>query len=614
MAIGEREVRGRSRFREIARLLLVAVASSSLIGVLILAVCLAMDRAPKYVLYRAELAFLVALEVVYAGVLAAAVAGGVLGAILVATSSTRRRGKLAAPGSSRVWPARLLLLALSIVLAAAVCEATAKRHHNQVRARSAVPVGGLDTSDVGQPSRMPDGARQVALPRIFPDPKPPREIDLVVIGESSAAGVPYGEWVSVGHLVQRSLERCYPSHRIRLVILAESGVTLEAQHRKLAYLKRRPDIVIIYCGHNEYSARFAASRTVPHYHDARPPSLAERVVAAVERYSAVCALCHAAADACRIAVPPPDNFFRDLADVPAFTPDEHNALLEDFRTRLDAITAWVDRVNALPVLVVPPANDADFEPNRSYLPADTTYTERAAFESDFRAARTIESVDPDRAAESYQRLLDRAPGFAEAHFRLATLLDRAGKSNDAYFHFVAARDLDGMPMRCPSDFQDVYRDVAARRRSILVDTQRYFHEVGTRGRLDDHLFHDGMHPSLRGQIAIAQVVVKGLIDARVLGPPESPQPATIDPDDTVRHFALIPAAWRKLALWGIMFYDKTAPARYDPSARRARQRAFADAANRIEAGVPPEAAGLPNLGIPAPVPPPRDDVVTFKKS
>ena len=91
---------------------------------------------------------------------------------------------------------------------------------------------------------------------------PGQRIPIVVIGESSALGVPYEDWLSVGAIVGRELERAIPSRRFRVEILAEKGATLEAMHLKLAGLTRRPDALIVYSGHNEFLARFSFSNRV----------------------------------------------------------------------------------------------------------------------------------------------------------------------------------------------------------------------------------------------------------------------------------------------------------------------------------------------------------------
>ena len=165
-------------------------------------------------------------------------------------------------------------------------------------------------------------------------------------------------------------------------------------------------------------------------------------------------------DGYRIEVVPPPTFEPLLVDVPAYTPEEFAANLADFRRRLESIVAFTERAGALPILVVPPANDAGFEPLRSFLRADTPRREREAFALDFLAARQLEASDPALGIKQYRALLDRQPGFAEAHYRLARLLEKTGAWQEAYREFIAARDCDGLPMRCLSAFQRVYFDVA----------------------------------------------------------------------------------------------------------------------------------------------------------
>jgi hypothetical protein len=111
-----------------------------------------------------------------------------------------------------------------------------------------------------------------------------------------------------------------------------------------------------------------------------------------------------------------------------------------------------------------------------------------------------------------------------------------------------------------------------------------------------------MHPSLRGQIALAQAVLQGLRARRAFGwPADGPGPE-IDPARCVERFGLDQTAWYELSLWGIMVNDLLAPVRYDPTLRRAQQAAFADAARRLQKGEPVGSLGLPNLGVPSPVP------------
>ena len=439
-------------------------------------------------------------------------------------------------------------------------------------------------------------ARDRELPREFAE-SGDGEVTLVVLGESSAAGVPFEKRLSVGKIVAWKLGEVIPARRFRPLVLATPGDTLEGQYYQLSQLRRRPDVVIVYCGHNEFFIRVPLSRRVEHYHD-HQPNFWERADQLAGRLSALYALIQNANDKIRIELPPSSTINPSLIDVPIFTPAEFANSLADFRRRLDAIASFCERVGALLILVVPPANDADFEPMRSYLPATASPAERDAFARDFWPRAALESAEPRRAVSAYQTLLERQPGFAEAHYRLASLLEKTGEWDKAYEHYVAARDLDGMPVRCLSVFQQAYRDVAAQHKCALVDGQGLFHAIGPHGLLNDTLFNDMMHPSLRGHIALATAILDALRKRGALGwSPSVPAP-TIDAARCAAHFGLSSADWATVCRTSKEIYGLAASLRYDKRQCRAKEKAYEQAMRRIAAGEPPESVGLPNVGVP----------------
>ena len=248
-------------------------------------------------------------------------------------------------------------------------------------------------------------------------------------------------------------------------------------------------------------------------------------------------------------------------------------LLTDFRRRLEELVSYAERVGAMPVLILPPANDAGFEPNRSFLPPTTPRAERDAFGREFLAASKLETVNPAAAIERYRALIARQPCFAETHYRLAHLLEQAGAWDEAYREYVAARDLDGMPMRCLSPFQEAYREVAARHGCILIDGQTYFHAIGRHGLLDDELFQDAMHPSLRGQIALAQGGPgRTSWTRRAFGWPKDSAVPVVDPAECVAHFGIDKTAWRHdcLVVERVQRADVSHEVRYEPALAKER--------------------------------------------
>jgi hypothetical protein len=584
---------GTTRLIEFRRLAAVTATLIPIVAIFLFSLYWLHDHVPSWYFWNAGLIFLIVLEVAYwlAAVLA------VLGVLVLGPLMFRLKRARRHPTVSRAF-----LLCVTLIVGLIGAETVGAVWQYRAERRGAVPAGGLRAGTSSTLSAAALAPQEIALPTTFDEAKENGEINLVIIGESSAEGVPYNFWVSIGQIIGWQLRELITGRPVRVQVLATSGDTLERQHEKLGALRRRPDVLMIYCGHNEFSARFSAASDRRHYFDETLPSVWTFLVDRMEDASSVIRLIRETAEKCRIAIPPSRNGHRTLVDGPVYTPNDHNALLIDFRRRLELIVSYAERIGAEPILIVPPANDADFEPNRSFLPAGTTREDREAFRRDFLAARQIEETDPRRSLERYRALLARQPGFAETHYRIAHLLCRDAAWDEAYQHYVMARNLDGFPMRMLSTFQRTYHEVAARHACILIDGQSYFHAIGRHGLLDNMIFHDGIHPSLRGQIALAQAVLQSIEKRRLFGWPHDLAAPVIDPVDCAQHFNLTPDIWRRVCLWGIMFYDLTTGARYDSSRRHQMKDAFATAANRIEAGEPPESVGLPNIGVPEPVP------------
>ncbi|MGP0065261.1 MAG: tetratricopeptide repeat protein [Isosphaeraceae bacterium] len=419
-----------------------------------------------------------------------------------------------------------------------------------------------------------------ALPTTF-EASTTEEYRIVVLGGSSALGEPYRPWLSVGQIVAWQLQRAVPKRRFDCEILAWLGDSLEKQHHKLAGLKHRPDAVIIYSGHNEFAARFEEERDS---WDVEEPG--DRILRGVYQITLVSPFCRLAYEMIsknRLDSPPLTGRHQ-LIDPPLCSPSESADILADFRGRLEAIVGYCDRIRALPILIVPPANEAGYEPSRSTLPASVPMAERRRLVVEFERARAEELSEPALAAAGYAAILARHPGFAEAHFRLARLLERAGDPAEAGRHYLAALDLDGLPIRCPAPFRAAYEEVARRHpRSILIDGRRELAAVSPNGLIGDRVIQDTHHPTLLGYLALAGAVIREL-QARTTFPDAQPVAIPIDPADCIRHFSLDSDKWAIMCDRTRVHYQRVAGYRYDPTERLEKSRNYAEAALRIRDG------------------------------
>src|SRR5262249_17398354 len=157
---------------------------------------------------------------------------------------------------------------------------------------------------------------------------------------------------------------------------------------------------------------------------------------------------------------------------------------------------------------------------------------------EFQQARAAESGDPAESAAAFRRLVEQHPEFAESHYRLAQQLARIENWEEARAQFIVARDLDGLPLRCPTDFQMAFHAVARRRGSLVMPGPAALSRASPHGILDDHLFHDGQHTNLVGTIALAEDVLHQLQVRRAFGWPEGVSAPRIDLKDCASHFQL----------------------------------------------------------------------------
>jgi hypothetical protein len=438
--------------------------------------------------------------------------------------------------------------------------------------------------------------RLPVLPTRLAEP-PPGETSIVVIGESSARGYPYQPWLSVGQIVAWQLEKALPGRRFRVDVRARVGANLEEMHQDLAKLTRRPDVLIVYCGHNEFLTRYDSARDAGLQEAPLDPIL-DRFYR-LSLASPCCRLIYETVSKNRLGGPPPPLHQHHLIDPPCLTPSEFAAIVADFQRRLEAIVSYCERIGCAAVLVIPPGNEGGFEPKRSVLADTVSQAARAGLTRAFETARVIEARDPAEALAEYEATLQRNPEFAEAHLRAGRLLEGRGAYAEANRHYILARDCDGYPVRCPTLLQEVYRTVARRHGSILVDGLAVLRRICPHGILDDHAFHDGHHPALAGQVALAQAVLEALRTRSAFGGRKGLAP-TIDLAETARHFGIDNEKWVVVCARAAPFYRDFTWTRYDRTERRAKQRLYEEAGREIARGVAPEATGVPGVGVPLP--------------
>jgi tetratricopeptide (TPR) repeat protein len=316
----------------------------------------------------------------------------------------------------------------------------------------------------------------------FPAEKAPGTLRIFVQGASSAAGFPYGRWASPAALLQQRLQRAYPDREIEVVSTAMAAVTsyalLDFTDEIIA---QQPDAVVIYAGHNEYLGIGGVGSSLV---SARSPTLA-RTVARLRRLH----LYHGLERLIGRLAPQPES----LADrggtlmarvaaersIPLGSPSYEQGI-EQFRGNLSRLLEAY-REAGVPVFIGTLAsNERDQPPFADTRPAGGGAS----------------------AAETYQR---------------AGELERAGQHPAAREAYLAARDLDGLRFRAPSEFNRVIREAAERAGATVVDVEGALAAAAADGIIGRDLMLEHVHPNVAGYFELASAFYAPLVDW--LGPP-----------------------------------------------------------------------------------------------
>ncbi len=316
---------------------------------------------------------------------------------------------------------------------------------------------------------------------VFTKTKDPNTLRIMILGESSAAGFPFEPNGGFSRFLDQRLSILYPKKKFEIVNLGIAAINSYAIMDILEdVIEQKPDLVLIYTGHNEYyGALGAASMTSI----ASSPGMS-RFLQSMGKL----------------------RFIRLLSSIFSGEPEQQTSpgLMESLaKDKLIPLNSDLYQ-----------AGVNQFEHNLNYILEELK-------------GNNIPVV----IGTLVSNLLNQPPFIAEKggagkSFETAEKLYRDGKYDEAKIEFIKAKELDELRFRAPQSFNSIIKETAVKHGASLIEIDSVFNFVSRNGIVGNDLMTDHLHPNLEGYNLMSGLFLEGITKSGVLK--EKPE-VTVDP-------------------------------------------------------------------------------------
>ncbi len=359
----------------------------------------------------------------------------------------------------------------------------------------------------------------------FPVRKQKGSFRIFCLGGSTTVGFPYGYAGSFPLHLRERLRRMFPDKNIEVINLGmtatNSFTALDLATELPAY---DPDLIIVYDGHNEfYGALGVASR--------------ESVGQSLWLTRIYLRAIHS-----KLFLALRDAYTR-IRGIPSSQPAEgagtmmerlargqeiergsatYARALEIFRANTEDLVSVAQR-HHIPILFgTQVSNLRDLPPFVSRHRPDLSANQLQTFDIAIdRGLAERRSGRHEAALSAFQEALLIDSTYARICYEIARSLDTLGRVDEAFVHYIRARDLDCLRFRASSDFNEVIRNAARTPGVFVAEIERSFLKASPQGIVGSNLILEHVHPNLRGYFLLARTYCSAMRDGGILALPDA---------------------------------------------------------------------------------------------
>ncbi len=307
---------------------------------------------------------------------------------------------------------------------------------------------------------------------LFLKEKPKNGYRIFILGESAAAGFPYGNNVTFPRILQRRLSDIFPEKKIEVVNTALTAINTYTQLDFMdEILEHHPDAILIYTGHNEFYGVLGVGSV---------ESLGKN------RWIVNTAL---ALQKFRIYI-----LMRDVLSALQNLVSKENANLKS-----DPSATLMERIVAKKII---PLDSKDYQLGLNQFRENLREIIVKAQKAGVKVILS-ELVSNIKDNEPFESIETKDAPSAIDVYKTASTFEKLGKYEEAKRNYYYAKDLDALRFRAPEDFNNILHSLADEYNVPIVPMKQYFESHSPNNIIGNNLMLEHLHPNIDGYFLMA---------------------------------------------------------------------------------------------------------------
>jgi tetratricopeptide (TPR) repeat protein len=310
--------------------------------------------------------------------------------------------------------------------------------------------------------------------------KPDTCFRIFVMGCSTTRGFPFQMSATFSRILHQRLQDLYPHTRIEMVNTSMAAINSYAMYDFIdEVLEQKPDLILIYTGHNEYYGAMGVS-SVEGGGNVRWLKIMHLKLIRLKTYQLVQQFVK------KIA-----GLFGNDASRPKGTLMTRMAIKNAIEYDSRLYRAGIQQFAANMEVVLKKSHDAGVKVVLGELVSN------------------VSGIAP---------LISSMPGEHEAVqiFRHARDMEAQGKYSEALELYYQAKDKDAIVFRAPEGMNEVIYDLGSRYENVVVPMKKIFSEHSPNGIPGFNLFTEHLHPNVKGYFLMADAFFNALKENRLI--------------------------------------------------------------------------------------------------